>query len=97
MTPIGPTPKKPSLKALSPGFEYVDEYTQRVHDTCPLRYTNPEVINQWMKEQVPYKVTIGKAPLDLSDKFTGQKRARMVKYRGSAPGSGLIGRRGCRD
>ena len=72
--PIDPSPKKPSSKASSPGLEYLDKYTQQVHDTCPLRYTNSEVINQWMKKQVPYKVIIGKAPLDLSDEATGWEK-----------------------
>ena len=66
--PIGPSLRKPSSKVSSPGLEYINKYTQRVHDACPLRYTDPEVIDQWIKEQVPYKVTIGKAPLDLCRK-----------------------------
>ena len=57
----------PPVKASSPGLEYVGKYTQRVNKSCPLRYADPEVIDRWMKEQVPYEVTIGKAPLDLSD------------------------------
>ena len=43
-------------------------------ESCPLRYTDPEVIDHWMKEQVPYEVTIGKAPLDLLDEASGWKR-----------------------
>ena len=35
------------------------------------------VIDHWMKEQVPYEVTIGKAPLDLSDEALGQKRTGL--------------------
>ena len=72
--PVGPSPKKLSLKAPSPGLEYADEYTQGVIEACPLRYTDPEVVKRWMEEQVPHEVTIGKAPLDLSDKSTGQKK-----------------------
>ena len=72
--PIGPSPKKSSSKASSPGLECINEYIQQVQDACPLRYTDPEVINCWMKEQVPYEVTIGKAPLDLSDKALGQQK-----------------------
>ena len=75
--PVGPSPKKPSLKASSPGLEYADEYTQKVVEACPLRYTDPEVIKCWMEEQVPYEVTIGKAPLDLSDKSTGWKKTGL--------------------
>ena len=75
--PVGPSPKKPSSKVSSPGLEYVKEYNQRAHNACPLRYTNPEVINRWMKEQVPHKVTIGTAPLDLSDESTDQKKTGL--------------------
>ena len=75
--PVGLSPKKPSSKASSPGLEYVDEYTQRVNESCPLRHTDPEVIDRWMKEQVPYEVTIGKAPLDLSDEASGRKRTGL--------------------
>ena len=75
--PVGPSPKKPSSKASSPGLEYADEYTQKVIEACPLRYTDPEVIKCWMEEQVPYEVTIGKAPLDLSDKSTGRKKTGL--------------------
>ena len=74
---VGPSPKKPSSKVSSPGLEYADKYTQRVNKSCPLRYTDPEVIDRWMKEQVPYEVTIGKAPLDLSDEALGQKRTGL--------------------
>ena len=73
-SPIDPSPKKPSSKTSSPGLEYVDEYTKQVLEACPLRYTDPEVIKHWMEEQVPYEVTIGMAPLDLLDKFTGRKK-----------------------
>ena len=65
--PIGPSPKKLSSKVSSPGLEYVNKYTQKVCDACPLRYTDPEVIDCWTKEQVPYEVTIGRVPLDLLD------------------------------
>ena len=75
--PVGPSPKKLSSKASSPGLEYADEYTQRVNESCPLRYADPEVIDRWMKEQVPYEVTIGKAPLDLSDEASSRKRTGL--------------------
>ena len=75
--PLGPSPKKPSLKASSPGLEYADEYTKQVIEACPLRYTDPEVIKHWMEEQVPYEVTIGTAPLDLSDESTGWKKTGL--------------------
>ena len=75
--PIGPSPKKPSLKASSPGLEYANKYTQLVIETCPLRYADPEVIKHWMEEQVPYEVTIGTAPLDLSDESTGRKKTGL--------------------
>ena len=71
---IGPRLKKPSLKVSSPGLEYADEYTKQVIEACPLRYTDPKVIKRWMEEQVPYEVTIGMAPLDLSDESTGRKK-----------------------
>ena len=74
---IGPSPKKPSLKVSSPGLEYADEYTQQVIEACPLRYADPEVIKHWMEEQVPYEVTIGTAPLDLSDESTGRKKTGL--------------------
>ena len=72
--PIGPSPKKPSLKVSSPGLEYADEYTKQVIEACPLRYADPEVVKCWMEEQVPYEVTIGMAPLDLSDESTCRKK-----------------------
>ena len=72
--PVGPCLKKPSSKVSSPGLEYANNYTQKVIEACPLRYTDPEVVKCWMEEQVPHEVTIGKAPLDLSDKSTGQKK-----------------------
>ena len=72
--PVGPSPKKPSSKVSSPGLEYANKYTQRVIESCPLRYADPEVIKCWMEEQVPHEVTLGKAPLDLSDKSTGWKK-----------------------
>ena len=75
--PIGPSPKKPSSKASSPGLEYANEYTKQVVEACPLRYADPEVIKRWMEEQVPYEVTIGTAPLDLSDESTGQKKTGL--------------------
>ena len=75
--PVGPSPKKPSSKASSPGLEYADEYTQKVVEACPLRYADPEVVKRWMEEQVPYEVTIGKAPLDFSDESTGQKKTGL--------------------
>ena len=75
--PVGPSLKKPSLRASSPGLEYADEYTQKVVEACPLRYADLEVIKRWMEEQVPYEVTIGKAPLDLSDESTGQKETGL--------------------
>ena len=75
--PIGPSLKKPSLKASSPGLEYADEYTKQVIKACPLRYADPEVIKCWMEEQVPYEVTIGTAPLDLSDESTGRKKTGL--------------------
>ena len=75
--PVGPSPKKPSSKASSPGLEYVDKYTQRVKDACPLRYADPAVIERWMKEQVPHGVTLGMAPLDLSDESTGRKKTGL--------------------
>ena len=71
--PIGPSLKKLSSKASSPGLEYADEYTKQV-EACPLRYADPEVVKHWMEEQVPYEVTIGTAPLDLSDESTGRKQ-----------------------
>ena len=71
---IGPSPKKPSSKVSSPGLEYADKYTKQVVEACPLRYTDPEVVKRWMEEQVPYEVTIGMAPLDLSDESTGRKK-----------------------
>ena len=75
--PVGPSPKKPSLKVSSPGLEYANKYTQKIIEACPFRYTDPEVIKHWMEEQVPYEVTIGKAPLDLSDESTGQKKTGL--------------------
>ena len=75
--PIGPSPKKPSLKVSSPGLEYANEYTKQVVEACPLRYADPEVIKHWMEEQVPYEVTIGTAPLDLSDESTGRKKTGL--------------------
>ena len=75
--PVGPSLKKPSLKVSSPGLEYANEYTQKVVEACPLRYADPEVIKHWMEEQVPHEVTIGKAPLDLSDKSTGWKKTGL--------------------
>ena len=72
--PVGPSPKKSSLKASSPGLEYVNKYTQKVVEACPLRYTDSEVVKHWMEEQVAHEVTIGKAPLDLSDESTGQEK-----------------------
>ena len=54
--PISPSPKKPSLKASSPGLEYVDEYTQKVQDTYPLRYADPEVIDHWMRSKFLMKL-----------------------------------------
>ena len=72
--PIGLSPKKSSLKVSTPGLEYVDKYTQKVCDACPLRYTNPEVIDHCMKEQVPCEVTTGKAPLDLLDEAMGWEK-----------------------
>ena len=75
--PIGPSPKKPSSKASSPGLEYADEYTKQVVEACPLRYADPEVVKCWMEEQVPYEVTIGTAPLDLSDESTGRKKTGL--------------------
>ena len=72
--PVGPSLKTLSSKASSPGLEYADKYTQKVVKACPLRYTDPEVVKHWMEEQVPYEVTIGKAPLDLSDESTGWKK-----------------------
>ena len=69
--------KKLSSKLLSPGLKYANKYTQKVNEACPLRYANPEVIERWMKEQVPHKVTIGMAPLNLSDEFTGQKKTGL--------------------
>ena len=74
---VGPSPKKPSSKASSPGLEYANEYTQKVIEACPLRYADPEVVKRWMEEQVPYEVTIGKAPLDLLDESTGQKKTGL--------------------
>ena len=75
--PVGLSLKKLSSKASSPGLEYVDEYTQKVRNACPLRYTDPEVIECWMREQVPHEVTIGMAPLDLSDESTGWKKTGL--------------------
>ena len=75
--PVGPSPKKLSSKVSSPGLEYADEYTQNVVEACPLRYTGLEVVKCWMEEQVPYEVTIGKAPLDLLDESTGQKKTGL--------------------
>ena len=75
--PVGPSLKKPSSKASSPGLEYADKYTQKVVEACPLRYADPEVVKHWMEEQVPYEVTIGRAPLDLSDESTGRKKAGL--------------------
>ena len=72
--PIGPSPKKPSSKTSSPGLEYANEYTRQVVEACPLEYADPEVVKRWMEEQVPYEVTIGMAPLDLSDESTGWKK-----------------------
>ena len=40
-------------------------------------YADPEVIKCWMEEQVPHEVTIGIAPLDLSDESTGWKKAGL--------------------
>ena len=73
-SPEGPSPKKLSLKASSPGLKYANKYTQKVVEACPLRYADPEVVKCWMEEQVPYEVTIGKAPLDLLDESTGWKK-----------------------
>ena len=42
--PIGPSPKKPSSKASSPGLEYADKYTKQVVEACPLRYADAEVV-----------------------------------------------------
>ena len=75
--PIGPSLKKLSSKVSSPGLEYADEYTKQVIEACPLRYTDPEVVKRWMEEQVPYEVTIGMAPLGLSDKSTGRKKTGL--------------------
>ena len=75
--PVGLSPKKPSSKASSPELEYANKYTQMVVEACPLRYADPEVVKCWMEEQVPYEVTIWKAPLDLSDKSTGCKKMSL--------------------
>ena len=75
--PIGPSLKKLSSKVSSPGLEYADKYTKQVVEACPLRYTDLEVVKRWMEEQVPYKVTIGMAPLDLSDESTGWKKTGL--------------------
>ena len=75
--PVGPSLKKPSSKASSPGLEYANKYTQRVIEACLLRYADPEVIKCWMEKQAPYEVTIGKVPLDLSDESTGQKKTGL--------------------
>ena len=75
--PIGPSLKKLSSKVSSPGLEYADEYTKQAIEACPLRYADPEVVKRWMEEQVPYEVTIGTAPLDLSDESTGRKKTGL--------------------
>ena len=75
--PVGPSPKKPSSKVSSPGLEYANEYTQKVIEACPLRYADSEVVKRWMEEQVPYEVTMGKAPLHLLDESTGQKKTGL--------------------
>ena len=75
--PISPSPKRLSSKVSSPGLEYADKYTKQVVEACPLRYPDPEVVKCWMEEQVPYEVTIGMAPLDLSDESTGWKKTGL--------------------